>query len=56
MRVRRIIRLFVSCTSLVRTGHDDLLNPESAMAAPPVAGDPKASAKQTPAGNSLPQH
>ncbi len=36
--------------------HDHLLNPESAMTAPPVAGDPKASAKQTPAGNSLPQH
>ena len=36
--------------------HDHLLNPESAMTAAPAAGDPKAGAKKTPAGNNLPQH
>jgi hypothetical protein len=36
--------------------HDHLLNPESAMTAAPVAGVPKAGAKQTPVEDNLPQH
>jgi hypothetical protein len=38
--------------------HDHLLNPESAMTTPSPAGaaaDPKASAKQTPPANNVPQ-
>jgi len=46
--------------ALIRLGlgpsHDHLLNPESAMTAAPATGNPKAGAKQTPAGNNVPQH
>jgi hypothetical protein len=36
--------------------HEHLLNPESAMTAPPAASDPKSATKPDPSQNNIPQH